>query len=360
MTNVISSIPSFLYSQLFVSNPVPQSDFSDRVVIITGSNRGLGLEAARHFHRLNASKIIIAVRDTAKGLSAAADIAASNPAKPAGRLEVWPLDISEPSSIVAFAEKAGRELMRLDAVVQSAGIRPTEWHLVNGHESTIAVNVLGGSSFCMALMPLMRASAWQTGQFSRFTFVGDDVMFRSKFRDWTPGDNDLFQALNDEAAVDWPDRYATSKLLLFAACREIARLCPLTVSTPVIVDYSTPGACDTGSNVARPSREERGVWNLFARSAERGSRTAVHAVSPDVGPDAHGLLFVSCKKTSTKIFEGTRGFVRQSEIFTQLLQQLEMWYLGISEALIIQKQNDGEVTKAYRHQLIAEAVGTQI
>ena len=315
MLSLTTTLTSF-YSQLFTRIPYPQDDFTDRVVIVTGSNRGLGLNAAQHFHRLNASKIILAVRDTAKGLAAAANIATTNPTKPASRIDVWALDISDPNSIRAFTERAGRELLRLDAVVQNAGIQPTEWHLVNGHESTIAVNVLGATLLCLSLLPLMRASAWQTGLLSKFTFVGDEGLFHSKMRGWAPG-GDLFGALNDEQLADWPDRcrviscptgfevitaheryrYTTSKYLLLITCREIARLCPLTAASPVVVGYTTPGLCDTTSVQANKATEGYHTWRLFSRSAEVGSRSLVHAVSPGLGPDAHGEIFVSSIKT---------------------------------------------------------------
>jgi retinol dehydrogenase 12 len=55
-----------LYSQLLVKIPEQTSDFTNQTVIVTGSNTGLGLEAARLLLRLNASKVILAVRTISK------------------------------------------------------------------------------------------------------------------------------------------------------------------------------------------------------------------------------------------------------------------------------------------------------
>jgi NAD(P)-dependent dehydrogenase (short-subunit alcohol dehydrogenase family) len=66
-----------LYSQLLVKIPEQTSDFSNQTVIVTGSNTGLGLEAARLLIRLNASKVILAVRTISKGEAAARSITAS-------------------------------------------------------------------------------------------------------------------------------------------------------------------------------------------------------------------------------------------------------------------------------------------
>ena len=40
--------------------------FTGQTVIVTGSNVGLGKGAARHFARLDAEKVILAVRNEAK------------------------------------------------------------------------------------------------------------------------------------------------------------------------------------------------------------------------------------------------------------------------------------------------------
>jgi hypothetical protein len=56
-----SSAAVILFSQLFTSVPKPTDNYASNTVIVTGSNVGLGLEAARHFTRLGASKVILAV-----------------------------------------------------------------------------------------------------------------------------------------------------------------------------------------------------------------------------------------------------------------------------------------------------------
>ncbi|KAI0020481.1 putative short-chain dehydrogenase [Xylariomycetidae sp. FL0641] len=67
----------FLWSQLFARLPYPTGDYSGKTIIITGSNTGLGKEAARHYARLGASRLILAARDEAKGHEAKADIVAT-------------------------------------------------------------------------------------------------------------------------------------------------------------------------------------------------------------------------------------------------------------------------------------------
>lgn len=124
-------ITTFLRSQLFVGIPYPNSDFSSQTIIVTGSNSGLGFEAARHFIRLRANKVILAVRIISKGEAAAAEISNTTQRPPS---RVWQLDLSSHDSVKAFGDRV-RTLDRLDAVVESAGIMSYIFALTEGYES---------------------------------------------------------------------------------------------------------------------------------------------------------------------------------------------------------------------------------
>lgn len=81
------------HSQLFVQPKYPTQSFAGQTIIITGSNVGLGKEAARHIARLGASKLILAVRNVEAGEEAKRDI--ENTTK-CGKsvIEVWKLDLA--------------------------------------------------------------------------------------------------------------------------------------------------------------------------------------------------------------------------------------------------------------------------
>lgn len=63
-----------LIKQPFQHLSYPTTSFVGKTVIITGSNTGLGREAARHIARLGAETIILAVRSLRKGEAAKRDI----------------------------------------------------------------------------------------------------------------------------------------------------------------------------------------------------------------------------------------------------------------------------------------------
>src|SRR5438045_5791845 len=98
-------ITTFLYSQFFVTPPVPDHDFNGQTVVVTGSNTGLGLEAARHFVRLNAAKVILAVRSVEKGEAAKRDILQTT-RRTVDCIEVWPLDLARYDSVKQFVARA--------------------------------------------------------------------------------------------------------------------------------------------------------------------------------------------------------------------------------------------------------------
>lgn len=185
---------SFLYSQLFVKLPKPTKDFSGQTIIVTGSNTGLGLEAARHLSRLNARLIILAVRNQAKGEAAKQSILAST-GRADTSIEVWDLDMQSYDSIKTFCAKANK-LLRLDALLENAGIMTKYFNTVAGYESTIATNVIGTFLLALGLLQKLRESAAQYKMQPRLSIVASDLHFIAKFPE---GHGiDIFAALNDE------------------------------------------------------------------------------------------------------------------------------------------------------------------
>ena len=115
--------------------PYPEKQHSGQTVIVTGANVGLGLEAARHFTRLNAEKVVLAVRSTEKGEIAKKSI--EETARRQGVVEVWPMDLSSYESVKQFAKRV-EGLKRLDALVENAGIATRIFKTAEDNESTIS------------------------------------------------------------------------------------------------------------------------------------------------------------------------------------------------------------------------------
>lgn len=201
----ISKGPFFrrwLYRHLFTKLPNPGRKFADQIIIVTGSNTGLGLEAARHFVRLNAAKVILAVRSVAKGEEAAASILESE--KRPDVVEVWELDLASYESTKRFASRAKKELQRLDVIVSNAGVYMYDFEMAGRDELTITVNVVNTFLMGIMLLPKLRETSVEHHKETVLTFVGSFVHHLTTFPE-SDAEN-IFQDLSNEKTARMTDR----------------------------------------------------------------------------------------------------------------------------------------------------------
>jgi len=111
-------------------------DLTGRTVIVTGSNVGLGLEAAKRFYAMNPARLILAVRSTSKGETAREAIletgkehAAHRNTRDEARIDVWPLDLADFASVQRFAKRCETELERIDILLENAAVISPEWSM---------------------------------------------------------------------------------------------------------------------------------------------------------------------------------------------------------------------------------------
>ena len=89
-----------------------------RTALITGANRGIGLETARQLAR-RGFHVVIAARDEAGGAQAVKEIQASG-----GSAAFLSLDVSDSHSIREAANGFAKLSDRLDVLINNAGIYP--------------------------------------------------------------------------------------------------------------------------------------------------------------------------------------------------------------------------------------------
>ena len=156
----------------WMNPPEPSTSFAGQTVIVTGSNTGLGLEAARHFVRLEASKVILGVRTIRAGEEAAKSIHESTGRQ--GVCEVWQVDMGNWDSVKAFVKRT-EGLERLDVVVENAGIARREYVQMEGIESGVAVNVVGTFLMALGLLPILREKTKKNGGTPKLVVVTSEV-----------------------------------------------------------------------------------------------------------------------------------------------------------------------------------------
>lgn len=319
-------ILGFLHSQLLVTPVHPTTSCEGQTIIVTGSNCGLGKEAARHFARLGASKVILAVRNTKAGEAAKYDIENTTKCNPAV-IEVWPLDLASYGSIKLFADRASK-LPRVDVLLENAGIATNKWEIVQRHERTIAINVISTFYLAMAMLPKLISSAKEFGIQPRLTIVSSEVHSWAKFPEWK--EPSIFNALDDQSMGTFPERYPTSKLLGLLAIRKIA---PELEGSGVILNALNPGLCH--SQLAREGNAFLTVMKFFfARTTEIGSRTLV--ASAMAGPESHGKYMYDEKVDDTALSSfvtSEDGRKASEKVWKELSSILESIQLGITAVL---------------------------
>jgi retinol dehydrogenase 12 len=194
----------------FASLPTPHTDCTGKVAIVTGATGGLGLEAARHFARLNAAKIILGCRSTERGEVAKRSI--EETVRVAGlstKIEVWPLDLGSFESVRDFCRRASDDLDRLDYVMENAGLAVARYRSLEGYEETITVNVLSTFLMALLLLPVMRRTATQHNGVPHMTFVSSDAHYYTSFPQRL--EPSIFESLKGDK--DMINRYYISKLL---------------------------------------------------------------------------------------------------------------------------------------------------
>ena len=199
----MSSPRAFFYSQKIFHPPLPTKKLPGQTVIVTGGNVGLGLEAARYFVRLDANKVILAVRNLEKGETAKKSILTSEKKK-VDVVEVWKLDLGDYRSVNEFTAKAQR-LERLDIVVENAGIVTQKWTMMEENESTITTNVVSQFLHAIPLLPKMRETAVKFNTLPHLVFTTSFVHWLTKFPERK--EDKIFEALADPRKARMDVRY---------------------------------------------------------------------------------------------------------------------------------------------------------
>ena len=131
---------------------------TERIALITGSNRGIGLEAARQLAR-RGYHAVIASRDEGKGQTAAEGIRRAG-----GKATALPLEVSSSESIRIAARQFETISDRLDVLINNAGVYPDEGLSVLALPReelvrTFQTNTFGALDVTQAFLPYLRRSA---------------------------------------------------------------------------------------------------------------------------------------------------------------------------------------------------------
>ncbi|KAL7929021.1 hypothetical protein V8C35DRAFT_206343 [Trichoderma chlorosporum] len=324
--SAVHGFGSVIYGRVFVTLPIPSTsvDLSNQVMIVTGSNSGLGFESARHLSRLGVGKIIMAVRTPSKGEAAKKEILKST-GKAESSIEVWPIDMDSQVSVKAFAERTSL-LPRLDGVLANAGIMTNQFTLSEGSEKTLNVNVINTFLLLFLLLPAMRRSEQQTGNPCRFSIPNSALHYMAPLAELN--DENILDRLNDPKRADMSGRYMLSKLLVLYAVREISKM----AKGGFILNTPNPSWCKSDLARETDSAGAKIAEKILARSTEEGSRTLVHGVLTD--EVSHGHYLTNCKiQVPARHVTNQWGQQVQKIFFAELISKLDTISPGVTSSL---------------------------
>jgi NAD(P)-dependent dehydrogenase (short-subunit alcohol dehydrogenase family) len=218
---------------------------SPQIVLVTGANKGIGLEICRQLARLK-YQVILSARSVERGQAAVATLAGEGLA-----VEFLRLDTSDEASIAAGAAELKKRLRALHVLINNAAILQTwQGSIVNVSAAelreTFATNVIGPILLTQALLPLLEA-----GRPARVINVSSQLGSVAQMTDGWPG-------------------YGISKAALNAATRKLAAALQ---SRGISVNAASPGWV----------RTEMGTESA-PLTLEQGGRNIVRLVT-DFGPE---------------------------------------------------------------------------
>ena len=131
---------------------------ANRIALITGGNKGLGLETARQLGREGIT-VLLGCRDAGRGATAVAGLA-----KEGISAEAIALEVTDPASIQAAVAQLDRRFGRLDILINNAGI--LDYAAETGPETTTVAtfrrvfetNFFGLIAVTQAFLPLLKRS----------------------------------------------------------------------------------------------------------------------------------------------------------------------------------------------------------
>lgn len=288
-----------------------------KTFIVTGATQGLGLAIAQALAQIPDHRVVLAVRDEARGQAAAAAMG--------GNVEALRLNLSSLAEVKRFVAAWQGPLAGLinNAGVQiSNGTRFTP----DGYEETIAVNHLAALSLTLGLLPHLAGG--------RVLFIGSGThnpnnrtatMFGFRGARFTTIDA-LARGDGDAKSPRQlgMDRYATSKFLNMATAIELARRHPAEMTAFFTLD---PGLM-AGTGLARTSPAiARALWSSVLRwvapllpdtsTPERSGATAAWIMTADDLLSRSGEVFSYDRQPSARVWDQARD----SEIGRRVLEE---------------------------------------
>jgi NAD(P)-dependent dehydrogenase (short-subunit alcohol dehydrogenase family) len=240
----------------------------DKVVMITGSNSGIGKAASLALAKMGATVVMVA-RSKERGEAARSEIIRKSQNS---LVDLLLADLSSLESVRQLASDFRRKYSKLHVLINNAGLFNQRRRVtVDGYENTFATNYLASFLLTNLQLDLLKASAP-----SRIINVSSVGHYNGHIN---------FEDLNLENDYGGWKAYGQSKLALVLFTHELAKKLQ---GTEVTVNAVHPGTVATNiwTRPLGPAGFIMALPKLFMTSPEKGAETIVYLAS---SADAKGL-----------------------------------------------------------------------
>ncbi len=252
-----------------------------KVVVITGSNTGIGFETAVGVASVEATTVL-ACRNQVKAEAAAKEVVRRSWNDD---VHVVALDLADLASVRKAADEISSRWGRLDVLINNAGGTWSQRQLTaQGFEYTIGVNHLGHFYLTRRLLSRLESSA--PARVVNLTSVGHHAAFKGM----------RFDDLQSEKGYEAMEVYCRAKLANVLFTRELARRVDPSVVTANAahpgwvrsrfgMDGDLSGFTGFGIRAMRP----------LQISPRRGARTSIYLATSPEGASRTGMYWVRSK-----------------------------------------------------------------
>ncbi|XP_012536020.1 retinol dehydrogenase 13 isoform X2 [Monomorium pharaonis] len=259
-----------------------KEDLTDKIVIVTGANSGIGKETTQELARRNA-KVIMACRDMEKCETERRNIVLETKNK---YVYCRKCDLASQDSIRTFVKQFKKEFNKLHILINNAGVmRCPKSYTQEGIEMQLGVNHMGHFLLTNLLLDILKAS--MPARIVNLT----SAAHRS-------GQINM-KDLNWENDYDAGRAYGQSKLANILFTRELANRLK---GTDVTVNAVHPGIVDT--NITRHMSVYNNFFTRiflkpfawpFVRSPLQGAQTVLYATLDPSLANVSGCYFNNCE-----------------------------------------------------------------
>lgn len=255
---------------------------SERVILVTGANSGMGRATAAKLADTGA-RVIMLCRDKTRGEAALKEVLAQNASR---KLELMLCDLGDMSDIRRFTEEFKEKYGRLDILVNNAGVitldrRETK----DGFELQFGVNHLGHFLLTLRLIDIMPEHSG-----TRIVVVGSGAHKAGRIH---------FEDINLKKGYNVVSAYGQAKLANLLFTRELAKRL---AGKGITVNCAHPGAVATSMGVDRKTgfgKTVTGLLKPFFQTPEQGARTALYLALDPAVRDITGEYFYKCKRAKS-------------------------------------------------------------